>query len=100
MFYYMISDGRNSSKRGSVLVHIVERNLQVTATSSGGGGPAVDVPVNVHAAASTSDGAIAEVDLYTNGVRFAAVFASPYDAQFIPRASGFYTVKAVALDTL
>ena len=96
-FSYTVADSRGSTAHASAVVHIVERTIQITSPLNGAT-PESGTLVPVQVEASTSEGAIMEVQLLVDGISIATNFARPFNFSFVPYESRYYKLKAVARD--
>jgi RHS repeat-associated protein len=97
-FGYTVDDGHNGRSTAAVLVKIVAATATIAQPT-----PADTLLVNsnmaVHIDASTSQGAILNVEVLANGVKVGTVATNPFVVNWTPTTSGFYTLKAVAHDS-
>ena len=59
----------------------------------------VNVPVNIAATASDSDGTIVSVQFFASGVSISTVNAFPYNVSWTPSSAGNYSLTAIATDS-
>jgi RHS repeat-associated protein/uncharacterized delta-60 repeat protein len=97
-FSYTITDSKGRRSTAYVTVEVIQRTVEITSPTDNQQPPfPINQPVPIVVSASTSFGTILRVECYTNGVKFAEREDPPYNFSFTPTASGFYTLKAVAL---
>jgi len=101
--YTLTATGASGALTRSVTVVVSSGNaapsVSLTSSASGTTLPA-PASVTLNATASDSDGSIAEVRFYRNGVLAATDTSSPYSATLTGLAAGSYTVVADAVDNL
>jgi sulfur relay (sulfurtransferase) complex TusBCD TusD component (DsrE family) len=99
--YAQATDNSNNITNSATVTVTVNGNTPPTVTLTSpapGSTVAVGTALSLSATASDSDGLIASVQFFANGVSLGTSKTPPYTASFTPNAEGVYALTAVALD--
>jgi hypothetical protein len=90
----------NITNSSPIIVNVAANSLPTVAVVSPANGSTVRVNAGtvIKATASDSDGTIASVQFFVNGVSLGSVTTFPYQTTWTPSAEGVYRLTAVATD--